>query len=752
MRGLLIRFKRFLTLPFVKIRQHALLIPTVVAYLSFIVAVLLVISIWFTRGVTVTLENSLYENTSFSTNKAADMLESTFKDILDTAVHINEINELSPRAYRDNTYRAYKTIQLLNSYKYSNLIICYSNSPYLLTLYGTCFAQVFFSETDRPLDLLKTLRNASSIGIASTVDFGASWEDNRLLLHYPLSSLHTAVFVLDSANIAGIISNAIGSVDGLQVLYRSDGSVLWASRAIDSILHEHLSMNITNSNSERKITYNDMDYILSTHDIDYGLKLIVMEKITTQFDNLNTISFMLVLICIIIFFLGIVFLLYNVNKSYIPIANLVREVRTILPGLQDGADSDITTLRQVYSQYSSALQENQINSQLLSEDQLRSMFILRTISGRYTNTEELGILCDRLNISFSHSHFFACQMIFDGTDDLKDRQTIENLLYSTSIDSFNLYSYLLPDNHGAVCIVNVPSDDPTQLDRFGDQLLHCLPELLQTTIGIGQIYPTILDVGKSYLEAHAALDYRLIKGKNTWITYKEISPSESAYAYPHQLVNSYVYAVRTWNVQEIHDMLQKIVDYIYSHNLSLQQVKCICFDLTSAFLREISSLEKHVAPNKASISYDVFSIAEYDSVSELAQKISDFSDNIQHYIVKNDEYQSSSLIVQCKEFMRENISNAQFSLSTCAEHFDIAPQTLRRKFKNDTGLTLSNYLTFLRVEHAKKLLVSSELDVNELCEECGYIDLSSFIRMFKSETGVSPGKYRELYQQKLPGE
>ena len=98
--------------------------------------------------------------------------------------------------------------------------------------------------------------------------------------------------------------------------------------------------------------------------------------------------------------------------------------------------------------------------------------------------------------------------------------------------------------------------------------------------------------------------------------------------------------------------------------------------------------------------------------------------------------------------MRENISNVQFSLSSCAERFNISQQTMRRKFKEATGQTLSNYMTVLRIEHAKNLLVSSSLDINAICEQCGYLDLSSFIRLFKAETGVSPGKYREIHQGK----
>lgn len=97
--------------------------------------------------------------------------------------------------------------------------------------------------------------------------------------------------------------------------------------------------------------------------------------------------------------------------------------------------------------------------------------------------------------------------------------------------------------------------------------------------------------------------------------------------------------------------------------------------------------------------------------------------------------------------MQENVSNAQFSLTLCAESFNIAPQTLRRKFKEATGQTLSAYLTSLRIDRAKALLVQTQLDVSEICAQCGYVDLSSFIRLFRSETGASPGKYREIHRE-----
>ena len=726
-------------------RQHSLMIPTIVSFLSFIVAVLLIFFVWFTRDVTATLEDTLYENASFSSAKAAGLLEVAFQDMIDTAAHLEGTTDLSPRAFRDDPYTAYQTLRLFASAKYSDIVLSYKNNPTLLTIYGTCTPAVRFPEAESAEALLREVHAENSVRLLSTMTHGSNWLNNRLLLCYPLTTQYTAMFVLNQSAVTNLLSNAIGTTDGMQILFDPDGSVLWASRYVPEELQRQLfERAVSNDMSDRTLEIDQKDYIFSANAISYGARLVVLDRLTTQFDSLNTIIDMLIVICVVIFILGAVCLFYSVNRGYKPIASLVREIRTVLPEQQEPA-SDIAMLRHAYSQYSSLLQESQKNAALFSTDQLRSLFVLRTIGGRYTDAEELHNLCRSLEIDFPHPCFFACLVLFDETFGPQTRREIEERLLSTNQDIYRTCFYLLPDGHSAVGIINVPSDDPELLSAFGNQLLGALSDASPATLGLGQIYGDIASLGKSYLEAHAALDYRLIKGKNTWITYSEISFSSTAPAYPHQLINSYINTVRTWDVQGIREKLQQITDYIYTNNLPLQQVKCICFDLTSAFLREISSLDRHVTykPNNA---YDVFNIAEYDSVTELAQKIASFSENIQQYITRNNEYQASDLIRQCTEYMRSNIPNVQFSLSSCSEQFDIAPQTLRRKFKDATGQTLSSYMTSLRVERAKELLTSTELDVSAICEQCGYLDQSSFIRLFKSETGVSPGKYREMHQ------
>lgn len=57
------------------------------------------------------------------------------------------------------------------------------------------------------------------------------------------------------------------------------------------------------------------------------------------------------------------------------------------------------------------------------------------------------------------------------------------------------------------------------------------------------------------------------------------------------------------------------------------------------------------------------------------------------------------------------------------------------------GQTLLEYTTCMRMEKAKVILTSTKLQLKAVAEEVGYYNVSSFIRRFKQQTGVTPGEY-----------
>ena len=69
---------------------------------------------------------------------------------------------------------------------------------------------------------------------------------------------------------------------------------------------------------------------------------------------------------------------------------------------------------------------------------------------------------------------------------------------------------------------------------------------------------------------------------------------------------------------------------------------------------------------------------------------------------------------------------------------------MRRKFREQTGLTHTEYLARLRVDHAKQLLEQKKLlnlSIGDIAGMCGYYDERYFSRVFRAKTGMSPREY-----------
>lgn len=77
-----------------------------------------------------------------------------------------------------------------------------------------------------------------------------------------------------------------------------------------------------------------------------------------------------------------------------------------------------------------------------------------------------------------------------------------------------------------------------------------------------------------------------------------------------------------------------------------------------------------------------------------------------------------------------------------AEEFHLSPQYISQLFKSEIGVNFLTYLTNLRMERAKKLLLSTALPVSEVAEQSGYGDYRVFTKAFKKSEGVTPSQYR----------
>lgn len=69
-------------------------------------------------------------------------------------------------------------------------------------------------------------------------------------------------------------------------------------------------------------------------------------------------------------------------------------------------------------------------------------------------------------------------------------------------------------------------------------------------------------------------------------------------------------------------------------------------------------------------------------------------------------------------------------------------QYISQLFKSEIGVNFLAYLTNIRMEKAKKLLLTSSASIAEVAEQSGYGDYRVFTKVFKKSEGVTPSQYR----------
>ncbi len=82
------------------------------------------------------------------------------------------------------------------------------------------------------------------------------------------------------------------------------------------------------------------------------------------------------------------------------------------------------------------------------------------------------------------------------------------------------------------------------------------------------------------------------------------------------------------------------------------------------------------------------------------------------------------------------------SIKILAETAGLSASHLRRRFREEVGISLGEYLAERRLSGAKMLLEETELPVGEIARRCGYDSIYAFSRFFRKEAGLSPRAYR----------
>jgi AraC-like DNA-binding protein/ligand-binding sensor protein len=222
--------------------------------------------------------------------------------------------------------------------------------------------------------------------------------------------------------------------------------------------------------------------------------------------------------------------------------------------------------------------------------------------------------------------------------------------------------------------------------------------------------------------------------------------------YPMDKERLLLAALRRGDHEEGRKILNELLDVLfYSNPGSFKFMQFRAMELVVLFSR--AAMKPRVASQRSSATspYDAAMLEannRYFRCIQEAKNIEELTDML-HIIVERMSAQIFSFQGMChasalrkaERFIWENYTR-KISLQEISAAAGLSAPYFSTIFKEEMGENLSSYLNRLRVEKARHMLAETDLTLSEIASACGFEDQSWFSKIFKSFTGISPGKYR----------
>lgn len=236
----------------------------------------------------------------------------------------------------------------------------------------------------------------------------------------------------------------------------------------------------------------------------------------------------------------------------------------------------------------------------------------------------------------------------------------------------------------------------------------------------------------------------MYRGHSAIIRYSEIAATDRHYYYPIETESLLINFTKSGDV----DNVGKLIDNLFHAHFSTRRITPELG--RSLFNNMVSTLWKIINPMDPFYN-EVFGIgfeplkelSTCATVDEMKVKIRDWFLALCHFLNESRSRNTSLLSDRISKYIEQHYGDEMLSLTMIAEQFQLTPQYLSALFKKQTGMNLTDYLTRVRIDEAKKLMKNKKLTFTQIANKVGYATDIGFIRVFKKYEGTTPGKYRE---------
>lgn len=243
-----------------------------------------------------------------------------------------------------------------------------------------------------------------------------------------------------------------------------------------------------------------------------------------------------------------------------------------------------------------------------------------------------------------------------------------------------------------------------------------------------------------FLQATDAYDMRLINGDNKIYHYISEGRKDKISLPEHQLrlFDRYIEMRDFKNVQ---DLLNDVFSQENMKNTYFGYVRNLYFEVIRIILKHSNGFDEITqgAYTPQMILGEV--IDHYDNPRQVVDYLYDTIIGI-YKEQQNVSVNCREIVGKAKDFIQKYYVK-DLSVKDLANHFSINANYFSTIFKQETGVTLTNYLKDTRIEKACELLKNTNSTISDIAQIVGYEDTQYFYRVFKKAVGQTPLEYRK---------
>ena len=412
----------------------------------------------------------------------------------------------------------------------------------------------------------------------------------------------------------------------------------------------------------------------------------------------------------------------------------IREMSSRFRSQSDGNADDIGAIRAGITELDQRLSD--------SIPARRIQLVQNLVRGRYLSREDAAGDAINLGIRIDLTHY--CVMLLGSPREVQSGAYLDAVLESAPEGVCATGSDLLA--YEQILILAFADEERALLD-FANRV--CALERVRNarvSVAISDIHSDFAFLPTAYLEANSAYENRFVMGQSRLLRFKDISfAARNVTPQARAFVEAVKQAAASGDAARANEQLDELLIFLRGGDMSLFAFRQIYNDVISALM----SLRRAPSDGDGLKSYDLFTLSNCRSIDELDGILRRVCADI---IKDSGQGGNQPLIQEIVACMTQSYTDPEFSLASVAERFSISTARLSIEFKENMRMTPSEYLTMLRMEHAKKLLKKTDLSIKDICADAGYSDVSSFIRRFKQYSGFTPLQYRQSAKESETGE